>query len=119
VNTILNNSNSSITLSPDHELGIMIEKIEFSIPMNLASTASGYLTASGSLGSSYTFANNISPNLRFQPDEVVYLTGTNLINDEFNCNVSWIQVGDQTGYMECNTGRPNVQMYIPARLRDR
>lgn len=96
-------SSGSATLTPDSELAVEI--IQFQIDGTSTSVnVSGVTT-----GSLITADTNLEGHFRFQPDETVILTKTGSADAVIN----YIYVGDQTGYMECNTGRSNVQMNLP------
>jgi len=115
---IIRNTNKSATVHPDNELGVMVKDVKFSIPFASLTTCSGYITVVGTTGTSYSFYNDATPNARFAPDESVTVTGLNFGTNDV-CTVCWSYIGDQTAYIEINSHRPKVQMWVPARLRDR
>jgi hypothetical protein len=114
-NTLLTSTVPSVTIVPDHDLGVMIKDIEFVVPPASGNSSTAYLTASGSITGSKVFLNNASIDTRFAYNETVTLTATNL-GVNWKCDVEWIYYGDQRAYID-TTARSSVAINVPSRLR--
>jgi hypothetical protein len=81
-----------------------IESIQFDIPLSGVATNSR-VTLSGAYGNQvYTFNDNVSPKIRFKPNEDVYITTTNFLST-YGVIINYLVGGDMTSYMQTDGTR--------------
>jgi len=114
-NLVITGSTSN-TLTPPKDFGIVVKNIEIDLPLPDLDTANPLVTISGSTTGAYLFHSDASPELRYTVNEDVVVT-TSGFNSDYSTYIHYIYYGDQTGYLEANTGRPNVQMNTPRRFK--
>ena len=84
-----------------------IESIQFDIPLSGVTTNSS-VTLSGAYGNQvYTFNDNVSPTIRFKPNEDVYITTTNFLSS-YGAIINYTVGGDMTSYMQTDPTRSGV-----------
>jgi len=100
------------TITPDINLGVQIENIQWNIPPASLGSASPTLTITGSDSTSVSYSTDMSVDLRFNPDVTLTFTTTNIENT-WSCLVKYIYYGDQTAWQNLNTHRANMAYLQP------
>ena len=83
---------------------LSVQNIQFDIPLSGVSTNAS-VTLSGAYGTkTYTFNDNVSPTIRFAPNEDVYVSTTNFLAS-YGVIINYIEGGDMASYMQYDTVR--------------
>lgn len=83
-----------------------VESIQFDIPASGSVTAYN-ATLSGSITGTYTFNDNLDVNLKFKPNEDVYVTTTNFIST-YGLVINYTVGGDMNSYMQTDLSRSGI-----------
>jgi hypothetical protein len=95
-------ANASGQLNGIPTMAYVIDYIEIDMPLDVTDGPS--VVISGSLTGGSTYYSSVKPNVRFKPNETVYLNAGNF-SGEYTAIINYTTVGDMNCYMQTDRGR--------------
>lgn len=97
------------------QVAMYIQNIIMNLPTS-GTLAAVAVTVSGSRSGAYTFSDSVVANVRFKPNEDVYITTTNFAAN-YGAVINYLEAGDPSSYMETDYSKSNFGYPVPWRFR--